>query len=45
MGSGVPGQSGDVDGGFNLARGPATALSTGSDGGADFAGGGGGLPL
>ena len=38
VGSGVPGQSGDVDGGSDLAEGPATVLLTGSDEGADFAG-------
>ena len=46
VGSGVPGQSGYVDGGSNLAGGPATVFLTDSDGGADFVGGGGGgLPL
>ena len=43
-GSDVPGQGWDVvgvDGVFNLAGGQATELRTGSDGGADFAGGGG----
>ena len=41
VGSGVSGQSGDVDSGSDLAGGTATVLLTGSDAGADFAGGGG----
>ena len=45
MGSGVPGQSGDVDSGSDLAGGTATVLLAGSDGGADFAGGGGGVAV